>query len=91
MKKFHITKQRFLQWYFSEDYTEESQAIREELAELVIKQLFKNNTSIITTNDIFENANKEAIKVYYLEEFDENDDYEVGDIKFECEIVLIEN
>jgi hypothetical protein len=91
MKTFHITHRNFLRWYFEENYTEESRAIREELAELVIKQLFDKNLSVITTADIFEQVNTEAIKLYYLEEFDEDDEGEVSDLGYPCQIVLIKD
>lgn len=90
MKKFHITKRNLLLWYFNEDYTQESQNIRESLAEKVIGQLQESNSSIITTRDIFEEINIGAIKLSYLEEFDDTDEGEVSDINFPNEIVLID-
>ena len=90
MKTFHIQKIRFLQWYFSEDCTEESTTIREDLAELVIKHLLKSNSSTITTSDIFDDVNKQAIKLSYLEQFDLDDERELEDLPYECEVILID-
>ena len=89
MKTFHITKENLLKWYFEEDYTEESKSIKDGLARLVIEQLFDKNCSTITTTDIFENCNKEAIKLSYLEEFSDEEEREASQLDFEYKIILI--
>ena len=67
--------------------------IREQIAQRVIGALFQENFSIITTKEIFDLCNKDAIKLYFLEEFDleeVGDSDEFGDLVEDCCLMLIE-
>lgn len=78
VKKFTIKESRFLEWFYSEDYSTESTELKVKLADLVIENLFKSGESSITVADIFKQANLGAIKLYYLEEFAYNtEDYDL--------------
>jgi len=90
MKTYTITKHNFLDWYFENNYTEESTELRLDLAEKVISLLITKNNAVITTEEIFEDCNQESIKLAYLEEFDDEDEGEVGDLGYDCEVNLID-
>lgn len=90
MKTFTITKIRFLVWFFETGQDQERGDLRIDLAERVIQQLFDNNVSTVTTEDIFNECNQEAIRLSFIEEFDDNgfdeklgrgyDDIELGEL-----------
>ena len=90
MKKYTITKSNFLSWYFDSGQDSENASIREDLAESLINGLTKSNTFTITTEEVFEQCNKDAIKLCYLEEFYDEDEREVEDLMEDCEIILID-
>lgn len=93
MKVYHITKNKFLQWYFESGQDSEIQHLKEELAEKVLEMLFKNNTATITAEDIFENVNIESIKIGYLVEFEDVEDAEgeLSDVaEGEFDVMLID-
>jgi hypothetical protein len=73
-KKIQITKTRFLEWYFDEDYTTESETIRQDLADRVINALHDNNTCTLTTEDFFNECNKEALRLSYCVGYEDDDE-----------------
>lgn len=90
MKTYTITKHNFLDWYFEENHTEESTELRLDLAEKVIKLLITKNNAEITTEEIFNDCNHEAIKLAYLEEFSDDEEGELSDFNFEYKVILID-
>ena len=93
MKKLTITKERFLDWYFESGQDSENASIKDDLATRLIKGLQADNSFTITTQDIFDECNHEAIRCYFLEEYaddTENYDIEVSDLNVEFEISLID-
>jgi hypothetical protein len=79
-----------LDWYFESGQDSENEAIRNELAEAMINSLIKNNTFTLNTNDVFENCNKSAIRLCYIEGFDEGDEREFSELGEENSLILID-
>ena len=71
MKKFTITKENLLKWYFEDLYNHESEEIKLKIAEDVIKQLLYIGKAKVTAKDIWHMINQGAIEMFYLEEYDE--------------------
>jgi len=91
MKAYYITKSNFLKWYFEDGQDSENAQIKEELAELVIKNLFASDTSVITTGSIFNECNHGAIPISCLEGFGDLDTHtELGDYEPNYELILID-
>jgi hypothetical protein len=89
MKTFTITGQNFLDWYFNSGDDDELVDGQKAMGEQVIEELFEKGTSTITIESIFDKANFECLQVRYLEEFD-NDNYEeLGDMEIEYKIELL--
>ena len=93
MKIYTIKKRRFLQWYFEDGQDTEIKSLKEEVLEKLLSGLFENNTATVTTEDVFNNCNKGAIRLAFLEEFeaDENNyDTELSDLQEEYAVILID-
>ena len=90
-KTFQITKYNFLQWYFEDGQDSENAQIQKEIAELVIKNLFASDTSVITTLSIFNECNQGSIPISCLEEFRYSDIHtELADYEPDYELILID-
>lgn len=91
LKEYYITKTNFLKWYFEDGQDSENEQIKKDLAELVIKNLFESDTSVITTLSIFSECNQGAIPISCLEEFKDSDTHtELGDYEPNYELILID-
>jgi hypothetical protein len=88
--EYKITKNRFLDWYFESGQDSENEEIRNELAEKMINSLFKDNTFTLNTNDIFENCNKWAIRLCYIEGLDVYDEREFIELGKNNSLILID-
>jgi hypothetical protein len=88
--EYKITKSRFLDWYFESGQDSENEAIRNELAEAMINSLIKNNTFTLNTNDVFENCNKSAIRLCYIEGLDVYDEREFSELGKNTSLILID-
>jgi hypothetical protein len=88
--EYKITKSRFLDWYFESGQDSENEAIRNELAEAMINSLIKNNTFTLNTNDVFENCNKSAIRLCYIEGLDVYDEREFSELGKNNSLILID-
>lgn len=88
--EYKITKNRFLEWFFESGEDTENEEIRNVLAEKMINSLFKDNTFTLNTNDVFENCNKSAIKMCYIEGFDDDDERELSEFGAENLLILID-
>jgi len=92
MKTLTITKQRFLDWYYEQVYTEESEQLRLNLAEQVLKEFYEKGKTDLTVKDIFEKCNQDAIRAYFTEEYNyQTDEYDVelSDLGFEYNLILL--
>jgi hypothetical protein len=88
--EYKITKNRFLDWYFESGQDSENEEIRNELTEKMINSLFKDNTFTLNTNDVFENCNKSAIRLCYIEGLDVYDEREFSDLGKNTSLILID-
>lgn len=92
MKTVHITKNRFLDWYFEDGQDQEKVELRLDLANEIIDQLQKKGTASYSVEELFDRCNEEAIRVCYLQEalnYD-NQDLELSDAEKEFEVILID-
>lgn len=91
MKHFTITKDNFIQWYLIEE-NDETESIKEDLADRMIVHLRQYGAVMISVQDLFNECNKEGIRLRYLEQFDGSDtDLQLEDIKGEWEVKLVDN
>jgi hypothetical protein len=88
--EYKITKNRFLDWYFESGQDSENEEIRNELTEKMINSLFKDNTFTLNTNDVFENCNKSAIRLCYIEGLDVYDEREFSELGKNTSLILID-
>jgi hypothetical protein len=79
-----------LDWYFESGQDSENEEIRNELTEKMINSLFKDNTFTLNTNDVFENCNKSAIRLCYIEGLDVYDEREFSDLGKNTSLILID-
>lgn len=91
MKQYTINQDQFLEWYFEGGQDSENESIREDLAEKLIHSLAHNGFFTITAKDVFDECNKDAIKLCYINEFDNEDERELEDLNEDYELTLIEN
>ena len=85
MKTYLISKVNFLEWYFESGQDSENELIKEDFMKRLVSNLFNKNKFQITTRDIFNECNKNAIRLEFIDGF--NIDYneegeELGDLKF---------
>ena len=91
LKAYYITKTNFLKWYFEDGQDSENEQIKEDIADLVIKNLFASDTSVITTLSIFNECNQGGIPISYLEGFGDLDIHtELYDYEPNYELILID-
>lgn len=79
MNTYTIKAEQFLEWYFNSGADEEIQDAKIAMGQRVIDSLIGIGQSNITIDDIFGEANLDTLRVSYLEEFSDDDDYELGD------------
>ncbi|MDC7249493.1 MAG: hypothetical protein PQJ49_06230 [Sphaerochaetaceae bacterium] len=88
-----ITKGRFLDWYFDYGQDQENKQLRVELAESIIDQMYKVGFGSMSVQELFDNCNQDAIRAYYLQEYDmltDTFDIELSDLGFEYCLTLID-
>ena len=86
MKNFHITETDFLNWYFDDGQDQEIESLKEGLAALVINKLYKTGKAVVSVKNLFDEANKEAIKICYLQEYKANETIEFISLDGETEL-----
>ena len=91
MKTYLISKVNFLEWYFESGQDSENELIKENFMKRLVSNLFNKNKFQITTRDIFNECNKNAIRLEFIDGF--NIDYnkegeDLGDLKHEWELIL---
>lgn len=76
VKEATITKVNFIRWYFEHGSDDEIQDAKDNLANLVIENLFTEGfTTDYLIQELWDNCNKELIHCCFLEEFsDDNHD-----------------
>lgn len=94
-KNYTITASNFASWYFDYGQDTENEFIREELANKVINDLEGSGRSIVTAKELFDQCNKGAIRIYFLEEFEsimnhEDDEREIQELGNDFTITFLE-
>ena len=87
--EYHITEEKFLLWYFEDGQDSENESIRADLVDNLITDLFGKGKFKITTKKIFDSCNKLAIPIHYIEEFEDENFTELGDLNIDCKLKLI--
>jgi hypothetical protein len=93
MKTFHITKNRFLEFYFESGQDSEIEELKTNLADNIIQKLKEDAPPNITVEQLFNDCNHESIKLSFLEQYkhDFNVEGELSQLKEKFKVVLIEN
>lgn len=69
MKKFTITKEQFISWYFNTGADQDQERMRTELGGSVIEQLLEKGCAEVNVTDIFESeAELSCIPISYTQE-----------------------
>lgn len=93
MKNLTIKKNRFLDWYFDYGQDAENTELRTDLAEIIIKQMYKKGFGSCSVEQIFNSCNKDSIRLFYTCQFEnltDSHDLEISDLKCDYKINLID-
>jgi len=96
MKKFTITKEQFINWYFNTGADQDQERMRTDLGDSIIEQLLEKGCAEINVTDIFEDeAELSCIPIRYTEEASQypqecENGCELGELD-EFEIKLVDN
>ena len=90
MKTYTITKKNFLEWWFNTGSDQEQKANKEDLGARAVERLLSGEDFFYSVYDAFNECETDCIPLRYLEEFDDDNDLEVMDLDYECEITLID-
>ncbi len=91
MKIYTITKENFLYWWFKTGSDQEQKENKIDLGERVIERLLSGEDYFYSVEDAFNECEITCIPLMYLEEFDKlEDDREVGDLEYNCNVNLID-
>lgn len=90
MKTLHITKQNFLEWYFNTGADDEQESMRTDLGERLVEKLLSGEDFSYSVEDAFNECEVGCIPLAYLEEFDDRELLEVGELKEEVNVILID-
>jgi len=94
MRKFTITKGRFLDWYFNSGQDQEMKELRTELANSIINQMYSVGHGSMSVEELFDGCNQDAIRLGFTEQYNEDTDdpdVELLDLNTPYEIKLIHN
>jgi len=87
-----IKREKFLYWYFDYGQDTENNEIKVELTEKIIKQMYEAGFGCWSVQEIFDNCNKDAIRLYFTCQFEsmtDTHDIELSDLKEDYKIKLI--
>jgi hypothetical protein len=90
MKTYTITKKNFLEWWFNTGLDQEQKANKEDLGARAVERLLSGEDFFYSVEDAFNECEIECIPLRYLEEFDEDNDLVVMDLKENCVVNLID-
>ena len=94
MRKFTITKGRFLDWYFNSGQDQEKAQLRKEMADSIIHQMYSDGHGSMSVAELFVECNQDAIRLGFTEQYNEetdDPDVELLDLNPFFEIKLIDN
>lgn len=89
MKKYRITKENFLDYYFNTGSDQEQEGIKKDLGGDIAEQLLESGEFTITAQDLFDSCEHSGISFSFIEGYDSTDDDELGDIEGDWELELI--
>lgn len=90
---FTIKKYRFIDWYYNYGQDQENEELRLDLANSIIHQMVNVGHGSMSVQEIFDNCNQEAIRVFYTQEFThctDDFDIELSDLNVNYTITLID-
>ena len=90
MKTLHITKQNFLKYFFQSGSDQEQEANQIDLGQSVIERLLSGEDFFYSVEDAFNECEVGCIPLAYLEEFDDDNEFEVGELEEVVDIILID-
>jgi hypothetical protein len=88
----HITKDRFLDWYFEYGQDQEKTETRISLANSIISQMYGTGQGSYSVQELFDGCNQESIRAFFTQEFHmQTDDFdiELSDLGETYEINLV--
>tara|TARA_R100001198_G_C5196901_1_gene187422 strand:+ start:538 stop:816 length:279 start_codon:yes stop_codon:yes gene_type:complete len=92
MLKLTIKKERFLDWYFDYGQDQEKKDLKTDLANSIIDQMYKVGFGSFSVQELFDNCNQEAIRVYFTCQYDmmtDEFDMELSDLSKKYSINLV--
>ena len=90
MKTLHITKKNFLKYFFQSGSDQEQEANQIDLGQRVIERLISGEDFFYSVEDAFNECEVGCIPLAYLEEFDDDNEFEVGELDEAVDIILID-
>ena len=90
MKTYTITKENYINWFFNSGSDQEQEATRKDLGDRLVERLLSGEDFFYSVDDAFNEVDVEVIPLSYLEEFNDDDDREVGDLEEIIDLILID-
>lgn len=90
MKTLHITKKNFLKYFFQSGSDQEQEANQIDLGQRAIERLISGEDFFYSVEDAFNECEIGCIPLAYLEEFDDDNEFEVGELEEEVDLILID-
>ena len=89
MKTYTITKQNFLKYFFQSGSDQEQEANQIDLGQRAIERLLSGEDFFYSVEDAFNECEIGCIPLSYLEEFDDSNELEVGELEEVVDVILI--
>jgi hypothetical protein len=90
MKTYTITKQNFLKYFFQSGSDQEQEANQIDLGQRAIERLLSGEDFFYSVEDAFNECEVDCIPLAYLEEFDDDNELEVGELEEVVDVILID-
>jgi hypothetical protein len=90
MKTYTITKENFLKYFFQSGSDQEQEANQIDLGQRVIERLLSGEDFFYSVEDAFNECEISCIPLAYLEEFDDDNELEVGELEEVVDVILID-
>jgi hypothetical protein len=90
MKTYTITKENFLKYFFQSGSDQEQEANQIDLGQRVIERLLSGEDFFYSVEDAFNECEVSCIPLAYLEEFDDDNEFEVGELEEVVDVILID-
>lgn len=90
MKTLHITKKNFLKYFFQSGSDQEQEGNQIDLGQRAIERLLSGEDFFYSVEDAFNECEVGCIPLAYLEEFDDDNEFEVGELEEVVDVILID-